>query len=243
MSDRVLIDLTISAPVEEVWAALRDPEKIARWFGWESDSLAAEVDFIFVEHATADEATKVLTFGGFGGVQDRFEVLADGDGARLRVMRSGPADQTSWDDVYEDMTEGWITFVLQLKQALERHALAARRTLWLTAPKGERDGARPMAALGLADLTGAAPGSDWTRSLPTGDDLSGKVLYASRWQVALTVPAWGEGLLICHDAGSWIDGGGHGAGMVVLTAYGLDDAAFADLEGRWKTWWQKSYPA
>ncbi|MBX3481531.1 MAG: SRPBCC domain-containing protein [Caulobacter sp.] len=242
MSDRVLIDLTISAPVEEVWAALRDPRKIARWFGWESDSLQGEVDFIFIEHATADEATGVLTFGGFGGVQDRFELTAEGTGSRLRVMRSGPADKTSWDDVYEDMTEGWIMFVQQLKFALEKEGLAPRRTLWLSLPKGERDGQRPLAALGLADLTAGHLGDAVSRALPTGDTVSGNLWHVSKYQVSVTVDAW-AGLLNVHDAGGWTEGGGHGPGMVMITAYGLDDAAFADLEARWKAWWQKTYPA
>lgn len=237
--DRVLIDLTIAAPVETVWAALRDREQVARWFGWESDSLAAEVDYIFFDHATANEATHVIAFEG---VNDRFELTAEGSGSRLRVIRAAPADGTAWTDVYEDMTEGWIMFVQQLKFGLEKEGLAPRRTLWLSLPKGERDGARPLEALGLADLTSGHVGDAVSRDLPTGDTVSGNLWHVSKYQVSITVDAW-AGLLNVHDARSWTGGGGHGPGMVMITAYGLDEATFADLEGRWKAWWNTRYPA
>lgn len=234
-ADRVLIDMTISAPASEVWAALREPAKVLRWFGWDADSLPAEVDFIFVQYARADETAGVLHFEG---TSDRFEVIDQGETSRLRVVRAAPAGTDDWDDVYEDMTEGWITFVQQLRFALERHALASRRTLFFTTGRSEtRADARPLQALGLADLTEASPGQPWARDLPTGDRLQGRVWHASRWQIGLTVDDWGEGLLVVHDAGAWTSGGGHGAGMAVLTTYGLDDAAFQALELRWTRWW------
>ncbi|MFN3856685.1 MAG: hypothetical protein ACK4RV_02975 [Caulobacter sp.] len=234
--DRVLIDLTISAPASEVWAALREPAKVLRWFGWDADSLPAEVDFIFVQYARADEAAGVLHFEG---TSDRFEVIDEGDTSRLRVVRAAAAESDDWDDVYEDMTEGWITFVQQLRFALERHALAPRRTLFFTAGRSEeRTDARPLEALGLSDLTGASADQTWARDLPTGDSLRGRVWHASSRQIGLTVDEWGEGLLVVHDAGAWSLGGGHGAGMAVLTTYGLDEAAFQSLELRWTRWWR-----
>lgn len=238
-ADRVLIDMTISAPAAEVWAALRDPAKALRWFGWDAESLPAEVDFIFVQYARADETAGVLHFEG---TPDRFEVIDEGETSRLRVVRAAPAEATDWDDVYEDMTEGWITFVQQLRFALERHALAERRTLYFSAPKSDvRADARPLEALGLADLTSAAPGATYARDLPTGEALAGEVWHASRWQLGLTVPTWGDGLLIVHDPGAWTAGGGHGAGMAILTTYGLSEAAFEDLRQRWTDWWQARF--
>jgi hypothetical protein len=237
--DRVLIDLTIAAPVEAVWEALRDPALVGRWFGWESDSLAAEVDYIFFDHAKADAGARTITFEG---TRDRFELSAEGTGSRLRVVRAAPADGTPWSDVYEDMTEGWIMFVQQLKFGLEGHGLGPRRTLWLSLPKGEREGERPLAALGLAGLTGGKVGEVVSCNLPTSDQVTGKLWHVSPRQVSVTVEAW-DGLLNVHDAGSWTGGGGHGPGMVMITAYGLDDAAFAKLEGRWKAWWAERYSA
>jgi hypothetical protein len=238
--DRVLIDLTIAAPVEAVWQALRDPAKAVRWFGWESESLAAEVDYILVKEAIVDEAARTIAFE-FQGTVDRFELSADGAGSRLRVVRAAPADAAPWSDVYEDMTQGWIMFAQQLKFGLEGHGLAPRRTLQLSLPKAEREGDRPLAALGLADLTGGKVGDAVNRDLPTGDHVAGRLWHVSPHQLSVTVEAW-DGLLNVHDAGSWTAGGGHGPGMVMITAYGLEDAAFAEMEGRWRAWWAGRYP-
>ena len=34
MSEPVRIEVTVAAPVEEVWRALRDPAQLRRWHGW-----------------------------------------------------------------------------------------------------------------------------------------------------------------------------------------------------------------
>ena len=45
---RVVVDVTIAAPIERVWQALRDPALLAQWFGWDYDKLAAEIEMIFM---------------------------------------------------------------------------------------------------------------------------------------------------------------------------------------------------
>ena len=35
----------------------------------------------------------------------------------------------------------------------------------------------------------------------------------------------------------------HGGGSVILTTFGLDEAAFADLQARWSDWWCARYTA
>ena len=37
---RVVVDVTIAALIDEVWQALRDPARLAQWFGWDDDKLA-----------------------------------------------------------------------------------------------------------------------------------------------------------------------------------------------------------
>ena len=83
--DRVLVEVTIPAPVEEVWRALREPEQIKRWFGWDADSLADEIDYIFVKHVEVSDTERVIRFEEFAGVADRFEVEARGSGSVLRT--------------------------------------------------------------------------------------------------------------------------------------------------------------
>lgn len=234
MPDRLLVELTIAAPAEEVWEAMRDPAKIYAWFGWEAESLPAEIEYIFASHAKRDEAAKVLFFEG---VPDRFE-LTDLDGTTvLRVVRA-VAETDSWDGVYEDMTEGWISFVQQLKLAVEQHRLAPRRTLYFEGA-ARPGGAAPLAALGLAPLADIPPGEAVRAVLPTGDTVD-RAWHRTPWQFGVTVPAWGDGLLIVTDK-SVTEAAPDGRGMVILTTYGLSDAAFADLGARWRAWWEAHY--
>src|SRR5690606_2970379 len=107
--DHVLVEVTVPAPADAVWAALRDPMKIRDWFGWEADTLKDEIDFIFVTHARADEATRTVVIEG---VNDRYEVEPRGEHSVVRVVRCVPAGD--WSDVFDGMIEGWISFTWQL---------------------------------------------------------------------------------------------------------------------------------
>ncbi len=233
--DRILVDLTIAAPADMVWDALCDQSKIFNWFGWDSPGLKEEIDFIFDKHARRDEAARIIRFEG---TDDRFEVESLGESTRLRVIRSAPAGE-SWDGVYEDMTEGWISFVEQLRLAIEQHQLGPRRTLYYSGA-ALPGGSAPIAALGLGGLRDAEDGAPVSVDLPTGDRLDGQVWHRTDWQVGLTSPAWGNGLLIATDK-SVNEASPHGRGMVILTTYGLSDSDFEALEARWTGWWNAHY--
>lgn len=231
MEDHVLVEVTVPAPADAVWAALRDPQKIKNWFGWDADSLKDEIDFIFVTHASADDARRVVTFVG---VNDRYEVEAKGDQSLVRVVRSAPAGE--WSDVFDGMIEGWISFTWQLAFAFARHPDQPRRTIFLSGPPREDRSARLQLGLDAAP----APGEPW--SLPMGPDAgaTGQVWFLARYQTGVTVDAWGDGLLVVVDQPPT---GKHprGTAMLTLTTYGLTDAAFADLESRWKSWWDQRF--
>lgn len=235
--DRILVELTIAAPAEAVWDALKDPAKIYNWHGWDDPTLMEEVEYIYVTHARHDDANMVMRFEGFG---DRFEVEAKGERSVLRVVRALPAD-AEWSDVYEDMVEGWISFVEQLRFGLERHDLAARRTLYLSGA-AKPGGAAPIAALGLAGFRAHKDGEPVFAELPTGDKVAGEAWHRTTWQIGLTVPQWGDGLLIVTDK-SVTESAPDGRGAVILTTYGFDDAQFAALEARWRGWWDARYQA
>ena len=125
MSDPVIVEIEIAASADAVWRALRDPAEIRRWFGWEYDEhggLDEEIQVIFFQESTADDDARVLD-GGPGGVialEDR------GDSTVVRVTRAAPAG--SWDGVYDEVNEGWRTFLQQLRFYLERHPGQERRT-------------------------------------------------------------------------------------------------------------------
>lgn len=228
--DHVLVEVTVPAPADQVWDALRDPQKIKHWFGWDADSLKDEIDFIFVTHATVDEARRIVSFEG---VNDRYEVEARGDQTVVRVVRSAPAG--SWSDVFDGMIEGWVSFTWQLSFAFARHGLRPRRTVFLSGPPHADRLGRSL--LGLD----AAPASGEPWSGPLGPDTSaGQVWFTARHQIGITVDAAGDGLLIVVDQPP-TEAKPRGFTMLTLTTYDLSETAFAALEARWKAWWDERF--
>lgn len=133
-----IVEVTIAAPFDAVWRALRDPAEIRRWHGWEYEDaggLAAEIDAIYVKGASASRDTGTIEFDG---LDHRFEVQERGPRATIvRVTKPGPAGDERWDEI----EQGWISFVQQLRFFLERHAGHDRQTLMLSV-----EGAMPAAA-------------------------------------------------------------------------------------------------
>lgn len=231
MEDHVLVEVTVPAPADLVWAALRDPQQIKNWFGWETDGLKDEIDFIFVTHADADEERRVVTFVG---VNDRYEVEARGDHSLVRVVRSAPAGD--WSDVFDGMIEGWISFTHQLAFAFARHAGQTRRTLFFSGPpRADRLG-RSLLGLDAAPAQGEA----WSMPLGPDADASGQVWFLARHQTGVTVDGWGDGLLVVVDQPA-NEKHPRGTTMLTLTTYGLSDAERADLQARWQAWWDERF--
>ena len=93
-----------------------------RWFGWDTGELEEEIEFIFFKASTVDDEAHTLD-GGPGGV---IALEARGDTTVVRVTRAAPAG--SWDCVYDEVNEGWLTFFQQLRFYLERNPGRDRRT-------------------------------------------------------------------------------------------------------------------
>ncbi|WP_230684917.1 SRPBCC family protein [Cellulomonas sp. JZ18] len=68
LETREIVSVDVAAPVADVWAHLRDPRLVRRWFGWDHPDLDAEIRQIFVDgprehHAHADgRTTRALTW-------------------------------------------------------------------------------------------------------------------------------------------------------------------------------------
>lgn len=203
------IEVTVAAPVDAVWDALRDREKVRRWHGWDYPGLDDEVDQFYFTDVVEDGHT--LSLGG----GDRFAVSPSGTGAVITLTRPPRDGHPEADAYYDDITEGWTTFLHQLRFFLERQPGAVRRTLYFAGA-----GHDLTAELGIADA-----GPRYTADL-AGEQASGELWFRSADQIGVTVDSWGEGLLVVTHTG-----------MAVLSTYGLDEAAFADLDARWSGWW------
>ncbi|WP_433324541.1 SRPBCC family protein [Spirillospora sp. CA-294931] len=134
-----------------------------------------------------------------------------GSGTVVRVISPGDLEGTGWDDLYDGMEEGWRTFFEQLRFALERQE-GARRTIYLTGTAEPAEIRSRVQALGH---------ERW---------------HDSRFQ-HMVVDARGH--LVVAAAQQPLDGAAGPAPVsVTVSAYGLDDAAFADLRKEWQSTWE-----
>ncbi|HEX6351659.1 SRPBCC domain-containing protein [Actinophytocola sp.] len=222
MNEPPRIEVTIAAPVDTVWRALRDRDTIRHWHGWEFEGLDEEIDLIYFNHHSEDPEAHTL------GVQEGELIRLEphGDGTRVTLTRAPKGVNPDWDAYYEDITEGWIVFLNQLRFAVERQPGKPRRTVFLHSHnKSGRDLEQDL-ELGGGHLV--------------GEDVKTEVWYRADNQVGVTVDAWGDGLLVvasCEPTEAKPDG----VAMAVLSTYGLTDEQLADLTERWRTWWAERY--
>jgi hypothetical protein len=98
------------------------------------------------------------------------------DGSRFELERAGEATvvrvlMPAWGDAYDEIREGWTSFVMQLRFALERHPGEDRRTFRLSA------------------------------SAPQDPGVTGEELYRTEHQTGLIVDEYGPGLVIRYANG------------------------------------------
>lgn len=212
MSEPVRIEVTVAAPVEEVWRALRDPAQLRRWHGWLYPDLDAEIATIYGERARELAAQRVLKVEP----ADTFELEEVAGGTLVRIVRAVPEPGSEWADYFADITEGWISFVHQLRFMLERHPGQDRRTLFFQVDRTEV----PLEA--LVATSPAAGGDLW---------------FASANQRGVVVDDLGPGLAVVGVKPA--DGD---AAMTIVTTYGLDDGGLADTRDAWTAWWHGHHP-
>lgn len=140
----VSIEVTIGAPVATVWQWLRDRERIGRWHGWLVDGLDEEIEYIYFDHAKESDQPYTLDLD-YG---DRFTLTDHGGATTLRITRAPLGRDPEWDAYYDDITEGWLSFVQQLRYAIERQPTRQRRTVFLAT---DESGPRPQDVLGIGE--------------------------------------------------------------------------------------------
>lgn len=156
------------------------------------------------------------------------------------MIRSAPVTDAAWQGIYHDVVEGWLTFVEQLRFALERHRGADRRTLYLNGRAQAAGAALPEDALGLHHLAAVPAGERYSLMTAMGDAMEGTVWFRSPSQVGLTVDAYGDGLIVVGTRPRTANSA-YGGGSLVITTYGMNDAVFAGLRERWSGWWRSRY--
>jgi hypothetical protein len=241
MTDRVLVEVLVAAPIETVWKALREKDEIRRWFGWEYAGFEDELTWIFTSGQRVTEEGREIQLTG---MNDRFVLEPLGsDRTVLRVIRSAPAagpEGKGWAGIYDDTIEGWTSFIHMLRLMLERHPGEDRRTLYLSGRSRTADTPKPPEAVGLDAIASVPIGARYSVTLATGEAISGDVWYRSENQVGLTVDSYGNGLLVVARRPVTAKSP-HGGGNALISAYGLSDAALADVRAKWTAWLQANY--
>src|SRR4029078_2171618 len=94
---------------------------------------------------------------------DVFELEVAGSGTRVRLVRAEAAGSDTWGGVYDDVDEGWITFLAQLAFWLEAQhgadrTASPRRTIYLAGHREQADGPTLAAAAGRPGRRGPPGG-------------------------------------------------------------------------------------
>ena len=237
---RVVVDVTIAAPIERVWQALRDPALLAQWFGWDYDKLADEIAVIFHTGGVEAEPGRRLDLGG-----DVFEIEAAGSGTRVRLVRAEPPASDTWDGVYDDVDEGWRTFLAQLAFWLEAQngvdrEIAPRRTVYVAGHREQAAGPTLLDAAGLAAIAPLATGDRYATTAVTGETLAGVVRFRTEHQVGVSVDAWGPGLLVLAGRPP-SPKSPHGGGFALITTFAVSDDGHARLAQAWSAAWGAAF--
>lgn len=229
MPESVRVRVPVAAPVATVWRALTQPEQLRRWFGWDYDGLEDEIEQIFRVGASVTEPGRVLDTNGGG----RFELDFAGEGCVVRVVREDPPGGPEADNPID---AGWLTFVQQLRFMIERHPDEERATA--RAAGTARAGSAPLPeALGLGAADGLEPGARYAATTAFGETLAGEVWFRADRQLGLTVDAYGDGLVILHDAPP------PSQASATVSTFGLPAGELAGIAERWQGWWPERHDA
>jgi hypothetical protein len=227
----VTVDVTIAAPAATVWPWIRDRERLGRWHGWLADGLAEEIDYIYFDHAAETEEPYTLELE----LGDRLTLTEHEGATTVRITRAPRGQNPDWDAYYDDITEGWVSFLAQLRFGIERQPDRDRRTVFLAT---DESGPRPQDVLGL-DVLG--PGQRYELDTEQTPTARGETWFVASRQIGVTLDDLGPGLLVVGERPRLADRPGGGA-MAILTTYGLDDARFAAVREEWTDWWHSVYP-
>jgi len=119
-SSEIRIELVIDAPQEDVFAALIDPARIGRWFGWEAEvephvggRMTLGVDGRIFEF----EPPKRLGYADGQGAVVRWELADSGGRTHLTFVQSGYTDDEL--DNAAQHEAGWLGSLAELKRMSE----------------------------------------------------------------------------------------------------------------------------
>jgi uncharacterized protein YndB with AHSA1/START domain len=251
------LDVTIDAPLDEVWKALATGEGLRRWFPFDARVDARPGGELWLSWGPGMEGAGPLAVcepgRRIGWIEPRpaedseaveiaveFQLEARGGQTVVRVVHSGFGTSASWDGEVDSISRGWAVYLRGLKFSLERHRGLDRRLVYVTAAVDlptEEVWARALSAAGLA--SGGAPaavreGGRLELATADGDRLRGVVqVWNPPKDLAMTLEDW-------NDAHLWMEiapAPRARAAKLTFSLYGVGEAAAAAFERRLRTRW------
>lgn len=232
------ISVLINADAEQVWKALREPKLISQWHGWEVVSLDDEIAMIYF--SDSKEAADHLRLDL--GEDHTFTLVPGAEGTTLNLeVRRGNGPMAPY---FNEMVEGWTSFLHQLKFMLEHHPRTPRRTYY--ADGLAKNTTKLWAAAGID--TGWLPdaGESYELSLTNGVALAGNVWFRSENQIGLTVSNYadhGDGLLILAQQEPSPGIREKAGAQLIISTYGLGAAAYEQIATDWDTFMEENFPS
>ena len=222
------LSVHINADARQVWLMLREPRLVRQWHGWDAETLDEEIRSIYFAPSVVE------------GPDHTFLTVDGGDTIQIEPVRDGCVVTIERVEAESDeITEGWITFLQQLRFALERHPSGTRRTAFFMGEPS--DSGSIIEKLNAEQLQ--QPGDSYSLDLPGGHELTGTVWFRTENQVGLTVTEYaehGEGLVIVADQSSL---GSERSSLAVISTYGLGAHALRAAWDSWDAFRRQHYPS
>jgi len=199
-------ELYIEAPPEVVWRALTEAAELTRWFPVEAAVEPGEGGTIRLSWGEGAEGTAPIHLWNpkrsvgwreqYGSVvlAVEYHIEARGGGTVLRLVHSGFAATSDWDEQFHMVDGGWSYFLENLRLYLERHRGVPRTLVYerrpMAMPRPEAY-ARLTGREGLAaegSLEGLVAGDPYRVRTSAGEALEGRVIAAQPgYQLGLTI--------------------------------------------------------
>jgi len=234
---RRLLTLDLAADSDTVWAHLRRPELVRRWYGHDHDGLDAEIDRTFTTtvRTLADGLRRELEWPD--GTALLLAPTDDAHRTTLTVERPSHDGLSHYDGVRDPVDERWTADAHQLQFALAVHPGEDRRTWSATGLDAGPHHHRLLDRVGLHGVHGLPVHGHVETVRPDGTHVGGMLVYRTPLQFGLRLHGPSDALLVvlehpsvAHESNGHLD--------VVLSTYGLPDDEFADVAARWDQWWR-----
>jgi len=242
---REVVSVDIAAPLSKVWASLRDPALVRRWYGWDHDGLDADarrfVDTaVETQDVIGDATIHTLSWPSHDKLTLR-SAAHEPHRTHLTVTRRSHEGMATFDGVRDEVDEAWIANAHQLQFALTVHPDQDRRTLTMFGlPSGDRKD-RLLDRAGLVGIRGVPIGGHVQARRPDGTLLGGTLVYDTELQLGLRLHGISEMFLVLEETPA-AHTPPHGTVDAILSTYGLDDETFEQVRERWSRWWEMALP-